>query len=79
MKTPSYLSALVNSDSQNTGGRSVEIAGGGGGSLIGLAPVTVANASSRIASPEQSDFFMTFLPLHLSRAGLRLILRHARI
>jgi len=29
---------------------------------MGLAPVTVANANSRVASPEQSDFFMIFLP-----------------
>jgi hypothetical protein len=62
MTTPSYLGAIVNSDSQNTGGRSVEIAGLGGGSLMGLAPVTVAHANSRIASPEKTDFFMIPLP-----------------
>jgi hypothetical protein len=55
-----YLTAIVNSDSQNSGGSGVELAGGGGGSLMGLAPVTVANTNSRIASPEQSDFFMIF-------------------
>jgi len=62
MRVPLYLSATVNSESQKPGGSSEGIAGGGGGSLMGLAPVTVANVNSRIASPEPSDFFMIFLP-----------------
>ena len=58
IQTPAYLIAIVNSDNQKAGGNSEEFAGGGGGSLMGLAPVTVANANRKIASPEQSDFFM---------------------
>jgi hypothetical protein len=53
---------MVNSDNQKAGGSNEEFAGDGGGSLTGLAPVTVANANSRIANPEQSDFFIIFLP-----------------
>ena len=49
--SPAYLTASVNNDNQRTAGRE-EFAGGGGGSLMGLAPVAVANASSRVVSPE---------------------------
>lgn len=67
-----YLKAAVNSDNQKaTGGE--EGPQFGGGSLMGLAFVTVANVNSRIANPEQSDFFTTFLPLSLIRAGQGLI------
>jgi hypothetical protein len=49
----------VNNDNQKASG-SEELTGDGGGSLIGLAPVIVANANSRTATPEQRDFFMVF-------------------
>jgi len=67
-----YLTAPVNNNNQKAGGN--EGPQFGGGSLMGLALPTVANVNSRIANPEQSDFFMIFLPLSLIRAGQGLIL-----
>lgn len=47
-----YLTAAVNSDNQKAGGSSEDVGGDGGGSLMGLALAAVADANSRIASPE---------------------------
>jgi hypothetical protein len=63
IETPDYLTAIVKSDNQKAGGSSEAFAGGGGGSLMGLAPATVANINSIIASPEQNDFFIDFFSL----------------
>src|SRR5579862_6921913 len=57
-RVENYNIPVVRSDNQAAADSTEEVVVDGGGNFIGLAPREVAEVNSKIASPEQKNFFM---------------------